>query len=366
MPKHYLEIRTYPVVGNIYVNGVFWGRGHVKKLVEEGTYRIEFGYRKGYREPSPRYVEVRGRTYIPARYVKVYEVEIKRPSHFLEVDTSPVKGDIYIDGEYEGRAPIRRLVPEGKHRISFGYVENFKEPTPVEVEVLGTTRVVGTYTPIPREPEIEYFVAEPEEVSRGEKTTLSWSVKNAIAVALDGEPVPLVGKKEVVIEDTTTFTLTAMSVYELEQTSAVTVRVKEVWKRKLFVLASYDPRKRNIEAHFRATFLSSWDEEETEDDAEILIKEFLDASDYNIPVFSGQPVGMSNDKEFGEQEFSEEEVPKFYEFLIMDYDYNDTIRTRCKFETEYADWRENMDDMRENIRRFTTKPVGRRGRKRKG
>ncbi|RSN73872.1 ABC transporter substrate-binding protein [Candidatus Methanodesulfokora washburnensis] len=58
-------------------------------------------------------------------------------------------------------------------------------------------------------PVIEYFKAEPSTIQTGQSSTISWSVKNATSVKLNGEEVPAVGTKTVSPSTNTTYTLTA-------------------------------------------------------------------------------------------------------------------------------------------------------------
>ncbi|PNV78520.1 MAG: hypothetical protein C0200_00640, partial [Thermoproteota archaeon] len=58
-------------------------------------------------------------------------------------------------------------------------------------------------------PTIEYFKAEPSTIQVGQSSTISWSVKNATSVKLNGEEVPATGTKTVSPSTNTTYTLVA-------------------------------------------------------------------------------------------------------------------------------------------------------------
>jgi hypothetical protein len=160
-------------------------------------------------------------------------------------------------------------------------------------------------------------------------------------------------------------------------TVTVTVRVIGRWKRVVFVLGTYGERHkehvRNLEVHFRTTWNLEWgsvrgetwstdvpDEiKEVFDDAEELMHAFLGHEEVqydDIPVWDWDyNFGVDDDKDYRGEVFSEEDVPKFYEFFILDKDYLDQHRAECKFETDFADWRENMEEMKRLIRANTRK-----------
>jgi hypothetical protein len=385
--RHYLTIYTYPISENIYVNGELWGRGYVRRLVPEDIYTISFGYREGYISPPDQRVYVDRATTVRGRYERVAKVEIPKKRHYLEVYTSPISGPVYIDNIYVGVAPVIRLVAEGWHTVSFGFVEGYITPSPIRVNVVERTRVYGLYSPIPKAPEIVYFRAVPPEIRRGESSTLEWETRNAVRVTIDGTEVSTSGKLVVTPERTTTYTLTATSPYGLRATATVTVTVRVVgrWKRVVFVLGTYDIMVRNLEAHFRATWNLDWgdvrggvysSEAEGEikaaiEDAKKLMHAFLG---HELVLYDDIPAwdwdtnfGVDDDGEFRGEVFSEEDVPKFYEFFILDKDYLDQHRAECKFKTDFADWRENMEEMkrliRENTRKLPSQTPTKRGKR---
>jgi len=73
----------------------------------------------------------------------------------LSVDTSPVKGEVFVDGVSWGTAPVERDVTPGVYTVSFGDVEGYETPAPQTVEVAAgeTVAVVGVYEPVAPPPE---------------------------------------------------------------------------------------------------------------------------------------------------------------------------------------------------------------------
>lgn len=67
----------------------------------------------------------------------------------LIVDTTPVKGEVLVDGVSLGKAPQSRNVVLGSYTVSFGDVSGYTTPVAQTVIVSEnmTTNVMGTYTP---------------------------------------------------------------------------------------------------------------------------------------------------------------------------------------------------------------------------
>lgn len=67
---------------------------------------------------------------------------------YLVVDTTPVKGEVWVAGVSYGKAPIRVELSEGTYAISYGSVEGYVAPPPDYGTIVGgTTRnIVGYYT----------------------------------------------------------------------------------------------------------------------------------------------------------------------------------------------------------------------------
>lgn len=78
----------------------------------------------------------------------------------------------------------------------------------------------------PAAPSIEYFTAEPQTLSRGQSSSLRWSVKDATSVQIDNNlgSVEPNGKQDITPQQTTTYTLRASNAAGSVQ-KAVTVSV---------------------------------------------------------------------------------------------------------------------------------------------
>jgi len=76
--------------------------------------------------------------------------EIPTEMGVLIVNTEPVKGEVFVDGESWGIAPQTKAVEAGTYPVSFGDVAGYITPEPMEavVEIGLTTNIVGTYTEI--------------------------------------------------------------------------------------------------------------------------------------------------------------------------------------------------------------------------
>lgn len=69
----------------------------------------------------------------------------------LIIDTTPIKGKVFIDGELYGVAPVTRSNIEPKsYTVSFGDVLGYATPQSQTVELVAgqITNVLGTYTAI--------------------------------------------------------------------------------------------------------------------------------------------------------------------------------------------------------------------------
>lgn len=69
----------------------------------------------------------------------------------LTIDTTPVKGPIFVDGKLWGTAPKLGMVPVRSYTVSFGTVSGYETPPAQTVSVAQdkTKDVTGTYTVIP-------------------------------------------------------------------------------------------------------------------------------------------------------------------------------------------------------------------------
>ncbi|GAG92021.1 unnamed protein product, partial [marine sediment metagenome] len=71
----------------------------------------------------------------------------------LSIDTEPVKGEVFVEGESWGFAPQSQVVEVGTYTVTFGDVDGYTTPEAkvVDVEAGLTTDVMGTYVEIPPE-----------------------------------------------------------------------------------------------------------------------------------------------------------------------------------------------------------------------
>ena len=106
----------------------------------------------------------------------------------LSIDTAPVKGEVFVNGESWGVAPVSKEVKVGTYTITFGAVEGYDAPAPqtVTVEEGKTITIVGTYTRTAL-PELEEVLDKLDDVS-SKLGTLSedvTGVKSAVEVLSD-------------------------------------------------------------------------------------------------------------------------------------------------------------------------------------
>jgi ABC-type transport system substrate-binding protein/PKD repeat protein len=140
-----LRVTTNPAVpGKIFIDGYpadEWGTTWVK--VAPGDHTISFGDLYGLGTPAAIPVTtVAGATTERQGDYQVYGS--------LRVTTSPaVAGTIYVDGAAANDWGMWRAVPAGTYTISFGAVEGFTPPAPIQATVTagGFTPIEGVYTP---------------------------------------------------------------------------------------------------------------------------------------------------------------------------------------------------------------------------
>lgn len=151
-PVGTLVISTTPVAAAIMVDGVSVGSGSASILVEAGSQHVvSFGDVSGYVTPPPQTVTVaeNGTRSIVGTYT------LAPPTQgILSVDTTPVKGVVYVDGVLWGVAPVSASIDAGVHNVSFGQVSGYTPPPTITVNVVAGTEtpVLGTYVEIPPPP----------------------------------------------------------------------------------------------------------------------------------------------------------------------------------------------------------------------
>jgi hypothetical protein len=122
----------------------------VIKDLRTGDYTITWGAISGYQTPSPSVATVvAGQTIEvpPAKYFK--QGVIPPTTGWIVVDTSPVKGTVYIDAQKIGTAPIKQEVEVGDYTVSFGDIEKYETPPAQRCHVApgDTVHISGTYIP---------------------------------------------------------------------------------------------------------------------------------------------------------------------------------------------------------------------------
>ncbi len=94
----------------------------------------------------------------------------------LSIDTTPVKGEVFVNGESWGTAPQSNEVDVGTYTVSFGVKSGFYTPGSVSATVLADTEkeVIGTYTVITSSDfSIDYVSAD--VVDKGDTLTVTGS-----------------------------------------------------------------------------------------------------------------------------------------------------------------------------------------------
>ena len=54
---------------------------------------------------------------------------------YLHVITSPVKGDVSVNGEYRGTGDINIELEQGTYNVSFGPISGYISPAPIDIMV---------------------------------------------------------------------------------------------------------------------------------------------------------------------------------------------------------------------------------------
>ena len=163
--KAILEVRTVPVLGEVYLNGVYQGSAPIDLELDPGIYTVSFGDVQGYVTPLEKSIAVaEGETKrLTSTYQEITEVvppplppEEEPPvlppaKAILEVRTVPVSGPVYLNGVYQSYAPIElELEPGALYSISFGDVEGYMAPISQSVRLSAgeTTTLTAGYSEI--------------------------------------------------------------------------------------------------------------------------------------------------------------------------------------------------------------------------
>lgn len=154
-----LSVNTTPVSGEVFVNGMSWGTASQSRVVQVGTYNVSFGDVAGYSTPTWQLVTVSENVETPV--TGVYTLI----TGTLRIRTSPVAGEVFVNGTSWGTAPLSRVVPVGIYIVSFGHVDGFYTPANQVATISENleTTIRGVYEP---EPEVVVEeITEPELVN---------------------------------------------------------------------------------------------------------------------------------------------------------------------------------------------------------
>lgn len=133
-----LSIVTTPIQGRIYVNGADKGLSPVNVEVPVGLHTVSFGEISGYATPPDQQVSIAdGET---KNIVGEYVTGLGN----LQVDTIPIKGEVFVNGASKGMAPIEMSgISVGDYNISFGdMIDHDTPPLVVATVQPGLTTVV--------------------------------------------------------------------------------------------------------------------------------------------------------------------------------------------------------------------------------
>jgi len=166
-----LSITTTPVSGEIYVDASSKGTGSWSGSVSTGSHTVSFGQVSGYTTPSQQTVTVNANqtTSVTGTYTLIQQTGT------LSITTTPVSGEIYVDGSSKGTDSWSGSVSTGSHTVSFGQVSGYTTPSQQTVTVNAdqTTSVTGTYTPQITSGSIKVNIIPQEAVNAGAQWKLT-------------------------------------------------------------------------------------------------------------------------------------------------------------------------------------------------
>jgi len=137
-----LSVDSTPVKGEIFVDGISWGIAPQSRSVVAGPHNVTFDAIADYNIPTSRNITVtcNDTAIVTGTYV--------HHEGILSIDSAPVKGEVFVDGQSWGTAPQTRQIPVGSHTISFGTVTDYDTPANQTVTITreNTSSITGTYT----------------------------------------------------------------------------------------------------------------------------------------------------------------------------------------------------------------------------
>ncbi len=104
----------------------------------------------------------------------------------LSVTTTPVNGQVFVDGASWGFAPVSKSIAAGSHTVSYGAVSGYTVPSSVTVSVTAgaTTSVTGTYTLINPPPSSSTYILTFQGYDFNNKGEVSVLVNNQLVATL--------------------------------------------------------------------------------------------------------------------------------------------------------------------------------------
>jgi len=151
--KATINIDTTPVKGEVILNGVSQGIAPLSLLADPGTYSVSFGNVAGYATPPTQIITV-----VSGEIKSVLGEYVAVPlKATINVDTTPVKGTVFLDDTSQGMAPISVSVDAGNYNVSFGDMPGYNAPSSQDVTVSSgeVKNILGTYTTVG--PPTKYF-----------------------------------------------------------------------------------------------------------------------------------------------------------------------------------------------------------------
>jgi len=140
-----LSVVTTPVTGEVFVGGVSWGDAPASQVVEVASYTVTFGAVSGYTTPASQEAVVTAdtTTTITGTYVA-----ITGDTGTLSISTTPVSGEVFVNGASWGTAPQSQVVAVASYTVSFGAVAGYTPPISVLATVVAdtTTSITGIYS----------------------------------------------------------------------------------------------------------------------------------------------------------------------------------------------------------------------------
>lgn len=139
-----LTVQTTGTNGDIFINGQYTRNGSYTASLKEGLYSISFGPVDSFATPEPRTVMLDEDLIVIGEYSQLYT------SGILTIGTTPVSGDIFVNGLFESTGNYTSRVAPGSYSISFGDVSGYITPAPktVNISIGESVYVEGIYQKI--------------------------------------------------------------------------------------------------------------------------------------------------------------------------------------------------------------------------